>query len=417
MKAILALAVLTQRVLLTVTFYWFRLVTPSRKRRSIDWVVGPDETASVVHQISSAVPRTYSVCFTARDSYDFNYDYRPSALRSKRGRAWYRAVVAPVLMARLMNRALGFLYVGPSGFLIEAFDERDFELKFLKKHGLRCAIYWCGSDIRSTKKMHEIEKSMGLPNISTYIGLIVPEFETEAHEDSRRRRAMVAMKFADVMFDYPTDQSSYLTTYREPAFYFMSSDELFDHTHKFADLSSIVVIHATTSPAIKGTALVRSAVDKLRSEGYLFEYLEFVGSSHEDVVAGLARSHIALNQFYGFTTTVFGVEAMAAQCVVLASTDGSIETLLPPNVNEAIVVTKHWQVYSNLKHLLDNPALLEPIARRGQGWVRTFQSRDNTGKLMTGILDSVLDGTYDLAARSQLTIAQIYETTELTTHN
>lgn len=395
-----------QRLLLLLSYAVHRLTTRRHHRESIDWVVGPDELASCLAQIRAAVPGTYSVSFLREQAYDVHYDVGP--LRgTPRVRAIKRLFLGPWLLGRLMNRARGILYVGPTGFLLSP-DEREFELRFVRAQGLKVGLYWTGSDIRSTSVMHALEREMGIPNISTYIGVISPHYETPAHERVQRVRAEVAMRHAHVMFDYPSDQAGYLTCHREPTFFMLSKDHFTTDRSKFDDLSTIVVTHATTSPVIKGTPLVRAAVAQLRAEGYDFEYCELIGVSNAELLAQLRRTHIGLNQFYGFTITVFGVELLAAQCAVLSSSDSTIETNLPPGLNDAIMVTKHWQVYSNLKALLDAPERIEPLAARGAEWAWRYQSAENAGPLMTAILSSVLDGTYDADARSRLTQDEVY---------
>lgn len=396
----LRLIVFVQRFLLRLSYAWYRLATPASKRESIDWVVGVNELASMVYQVSRALPGSYSVSLARGGAYNFDYDvmYRRGASASANARR--ALIIGPLVLGRLMNEARGFLYVGASGFLTESADRRAFEFAFLKKHGLKIGVYWCGSEIRSTAKMHELERNTGLANISTYIGILNPYFETELHERVQQERARVANRYADVMFDNPIDQSSYLTGHREPFYYFMNDNRFADNEAKFDDLSRPVITHGTTSPVIKGTALVRAAIAKLREEGYDFEYVELIGVSNEKLLSELRRSHIALNQLYGFTTTVFGIEALAAQCAVLSSTDETIEPHMPPHTNKAMMVTKHWQVYDHLRQLLDEPERIKPLALYGQAWARVYASVSTTGPVLQGILDAVLDGSYDREARA-----------------
>jgi hypothetical protein len=67
---------------------------------------------------------------------------------------------------------------------------------------------------------------------------------------------------------------------------------------------------------------------------------------------------------------------------------------LPEGSNDCWVVTKHHQVYLNLKRLLDEPSQLEPIARRGREWAEQYACREGAATIMTRTLDSVLDGSY-----------------------
>ncbi len=411
MKILFPAAFVAQKVLLAMSFWYHRVVTPRSRRDSIDWVVGPVELASMVHQIALSLPRSVSVAFLGSRYYSYSYDYSPPQKMGKRMRLWHKLVFGPLLLGRLMVEARGFLYVGANGFLLHNVDQRDFEFRFLKRRGRRIGVYWCGSEIRSPKLMHELEQRMGLPNVFTYMGQVSARFETPAHEAVLRKRADSANRYADVMFDVPTDQTSYLVGHREPFFYFLAPSQFVDDTRKFDDLSRIVITHASTSPIIKGTQLVRAAIAKLVDEGYDFEYVELIRTDSATVAEQLARSHIALNQFYGFSTTVFGAEALAARCAVLSSADGTIETNLAPGANDASLVTKHWQVYDNLKSLLDHPDRIEPLATAGQDWARRYSSTENAGALLTGILDSVLGGNYRREERALLTPEQLFTVT------
>ena len=56
---------------------------------------------------------------------------------------------------------------------------------------------------------------------------------------------------------------------------------------------------------------------------------------------------------------------MANNCAVLMSADPSVEKGLPQNIKDAWMITKYWQVYDNLKLLLDNPKKIKYFANNG----------------------------------------------------
>lgn len=380
-----------QRVLLITSYHVHRL----RRRRlpEISWVVGPEDVASMVLQIGGAIPGSYSVNFSGDAAYDGGYTHRWRFRPDERGGWLERTVGGPILLGRLMNQAKGFIYVGAAGFLAIDLDAREFEFSYLARKGVPIVCYWCGSDIRSTQRMHELERRTGMPNISTYIGERAAILETPEWEERKRRIAEVASRYASAMFSNTVDHLSYLTMGTEPFLYFLPDVPL-ARPDKFDDLSRIVVVHATTAPSIKGTPLVRAAVALLREQGYDFEYVELIGVPNSKVREELARAHIAMNQFYGFSPAVFGAEALAAGCVVMMSADEHVETDLPPGSNDCWVVTKHHQVYTNLKRLLDDPQQLEGLARRGRAWAEQHAMRAGAGAKLMRILDAVLDGSY-----------------------
>jgi hypothetical protein len=386
-----------QRAALVVSYQMNSLRKKRLRERPISWVVGPDECAYMVIQISAALPGSFSVSFTEEAAYEQGYDLDLRTTPTSRWRWLERVIVGPILLGRLMNQADGFIYVGATGFLLSDRDMREFELAYLDKKGIPIVCYWCGSDIRSTQRMHELERATGMPNISTYIGQREPVFESAAYDALKRRIADVSSRYASAMFSNTVDHLSYLRMGTEPFLYFLPDEPKPDFS-KFRDLSSIVVVHATTSPIIKGTPLVRAAVAQLREEGYDFEYVELIGVPNAEIKRQLARAHIVMNQFYGFSPAVFGAEGLAAGAAVMMSCDEFVETDLPTGSNEGWMVTKHHQVYGNLKRLLDEPGRLEPIARQGRAWAEQFACRTGAGALMKKTLDAVLDGSYEVPA-------------------
>jgi len=387
------IAALAQRAALVTSYHVNRARRSGLRERPISWVVGPDECASMVRQIAGAIPNSYSVNFTQESVYGWEYDYK---FRTRFGSSWRwieRMIAGPLLLGRLMNQGSGVIYVGATGFLLTDPDQREFEFAYLARKGVPVICYWCGSDIRSIKRMHELERTTGMPNVSTYMGERGPIFETQEWDDLKRQIAGVASRYAAAMFSNSVDHLSYLTKGTEPFLYFLPAEPL-PNPDKFHDVSKLVIVHATTAPSIKGTPLVRSAVARLREEGYEFEYVELIGVPNATVKAELARAHIALNQFYGFSPAVFGVEALAAGCAVMMSADEFVEPDLPPGSNECWVVTKHHEVYTNLKRLLDDPTQLEQIARKGRAWAEQYAMRGGAGESLKRTLDAVLDGSY-----------------------
>lgn len=382
-----------QRAALVVSYHWYRMQRRRLASSPVSWVVGPDECASMVRQISQALPGTYSVNFSEESVYGYTYDFRFRTSRASRWRWTERKLRGPILLGRLMNQATGFIYVGSTGFLMSDTDQREFEFAYLRKKGLPIVCYWCGSDIRSVKRMHELERETGMPNVSTYMGERGAIYESDAWDQQKRRIAEVASRHASAMFSNTVDHLSYLTVGTEPFLYFLP-DEPLPNPGKFDDLSHPVVVHATTAPSIKGTALVRAAVARLREEGYDFEYVELIGVTNAQVKEQLARAHIAMNQFYGFSPAVFGVESLMAGCVVMMSADETVETDLPPGSNDAWVVTRHHEVDTKLRELLDDPSRMSGIAARGRAWAEAHAGRAAAGATLQRTLDAVLDGSY-----------------------
>lgn len=390
------LVLLLQRALLWLSYRWHKLTLRKSRKRSLTWVVGTYEIASMINQIARAVPGSYSVALEEDPYYDgvLSYDYVITGARGTRKRDWSRRICAPILLGRLANEAQGVIYLGAAGFLENAEDGRDYEFAWVKRRGLKVVCYWTGSDIRSLPRMKVLEAELDRPNIATYIHLTSPSLNTERSDNARRVLARACDKWADATFSNSVDHLGYVTMPTEPFLYFLPDDRLGDLS-QFDDTSTPVLVHATTSPVIKGTQLVRAAIAKLRAEGRTFEYVELLGVGNDVVVRELRRAHITLNQFYGFSPAVFGVEGLCAGTVVMMSADETVETDLPAGSNDAWVVTQHFQVYDNLKELLDAPHTWRGIAERGLEWASEYGTARGAGQRLNAVLDAVVAGTYN----------------------
>lgn len=385
MSVFAGVAPAVQKLALHASYAWHRIPAIRRRRPEIDWAVGPHEVAAVVYRITSVLPSAESAILRPHPYYTFRYDWVGGA-RTQIG-SW---IAGPWKLGELAARARGFIYVSELGFLDKLDDHRRYEFAFLKKHGKRLVCYFTGSDIRSLRKMAEREAHTGLPNIATYIAETNPSLASDAYEDVRRAIAEVADEFADMTFNADVDQQGYLTRPSERYLYFYPDEDITDDFSKFDDVRTPVLVHAASSPVIKGTQLVRAAVEQLRAEGYEFEYIELLRQPHAEVRAALARAHIVLNHFFGETPAVFGVESLAAGCVVMMRADENVEPMLPPGSNSAWVVTRHFEVVTHLRQLLDAPETWEAQARAGAAWVREQAAVSVTGRLLKEKLDTLL---------------------------
>ena len=249
-------------------------------------------------------------------------------------------------------------------------DGREYEFAFPRRHGCRIVCIFTGSEIRSHVLMAEVGSRLQRDVITTYQPLSAPTLATPARERERRRLAEATDRHAEVIFNPPVDQSAYLTRSTEPFPYFVEDVVIRRRPEKWvAPPDPLVLLHAPTAPLIKGTPLVRAAVSRLRSEGYVFEYVELQGRSNTQVQRELRRAHVVLNEFYSFVPGVFGLEAMAANAVMLCSADPKLEPSLPPDAADAWVVTPAWDIADRLRDLMNHPDRMQLQADRGTEWV------------------------------------------------
>jgi hypothetical protein len=342
----------------------------------------------MLRQLGDVIPRSFTVSLRRHPFYAHRYDSEryvggaPSL--------WERMVRRPLLLARLAQRADGVLYLGRRGFLGGA--SRAPEFAFLRRHGIRICCYFVGTDIRSAVLLEQLEERTGVPNLGGRYRVINPMMLTTDWDAAQRRTAQEADRYADVIYTARVDQLGYLTRQTEPVQYFLPESAFRERERPSGRRT--VVLHAPSNPLIKGTDLVRRAVDALLHEGRDFEYVELTGMPHHRVQEELDRADIVLNQFYALMPGVFGAEALAAGCAVMMSADGDVEPDLGPGANQAWCVTRHDQVLDHLRELLDDHARVAELGRRGREWCHRYMSERVAGARLNRVLDSVVAGTY-----------------------
>jgi hypothetical protein len=377
----------TQKILLNLSFF-AGIMNFTRNKKGGVWVVGTGEVAGMTTMIANAIPNSYSVVLEKNRFYNHRYSFQGLALKSHVFSRLLYYITGPVLLGYLASRVCGFIYVGSSGFLISQVDSREYEFRFLKSHGKKVVCYLTGSDIRSPLKMRLAFQKSGEENYGNYIPFVNSTYDTDDHELRVREVARVVDEYSDTFFNAEYDQAAHMNRKAHPFMYFFSLESIDFNNEKYNQISStrIRILHAPSSPVPKGTQVVRTVVRMLQNEGFKFEYVELTNSPNSQVLERLHDSHIVINELYAFMPGVFAIEAMAMSCVVLTRADSLYETQLPASSNDAWVVTPAYDLYTNLKKLLENPASLEIQARKGFDWVKKNASLEACGPKLNSIL-------------------------------
>lgn len=377
-----------QKALLYIS-YLFCKTFSFPKQRKISWVVGVDEMAAFIKYLSGALENSYSVNFCLNPFYSsFRYNFN-NTFKDVRLQFLLRLIAGPLLLGYLTNRADGFLYIWETGFLLNHLDQREFEFRFLKNRNKRIVCYFLGNDIRAPRLMMEYSKKINIEVAANYDFLLHPERLTDSYDAAKRKLAEVSEKYSNMIFNAPTDQMSYLKKEVQSFLYFIPDEIFFKNDGKYLDCKRVKVVHAPTAPITKGTQLVRAAITRLQNEGYLFDYIELIGMDNKKVLEALREAHIVLNEFYAFVPGMFGIEAMASHCALLTSADEKFEKALPTGSNNAWFVTRNYEIYDNLKKLLESPDIMKMYADAGYKWALYNAGYEYSGKKLSGLLTSI----------------------------
>ena len=345
-----------QRLILYVSDIYFTRV---RQEKQYKFVIGVDEIANNIFFLKNIFnDNAVSVSLTRNKFYLNNkYDYT-IGFENKYIHYLYHIFYGPYLLTKLANQSDVFIYFWYTGFCID----REIDYKFLKYKKKKIVCIFVGDDIRSRKLLKE--KALK-EKFDSYV--FYDQYDFEKSEKRIKKVAYLADKYADLVFYPRSAQTSYLKKSVDN-FVYMIDNKIFNEDKFIIKKDTkIKILHAPSNPALKGTPLVRAAIKKLELEGYNFEYIELIDKPNEEVLKLLKESHIVLNQFYATMPGLFGIEAMATKNAVLMSAKYEF---LPTKEEKPWLKTGYWEVYDNLKYLLDNPKIVETYANAGFNFVK-----------------------------------------------
>lgn len=349
--------------LIDVLLSGYFLLFPVREAQKRRFIVCGVEIATNIISIKKLIPEAMTVNFYSHRFHSFHYDHGP----------WNKMIftlIGPWLLVYFSRLADIFIYNWETGF---AYD-RAVDFAFLKGKGKKIVQIHCGEDIRSHKLMGEYYRKIGWPDHTKHRWKMKALLrDPQGYEAHKKRNARTTDKYADVVFSKEIDNMSYITSRINNFFYLADPQDHPSIPGKFDDLSVPKIVHAPSSPSNKGTPLVREAIEKLRAEGYVFEYTELIGMPHSEVIRHMSESHIVMNQFYSFCHGTFGVEAMLSKNCMFTSADPRYTHELYEDAEKAWVVTHYDKVYEKVKWILDHPEKIKQFAEKGHQYaLRNF---------------------------------------------
>lgn len=242
------------------------------------------------------------------------------------------------------------------------------DLKILKALNKKIVFVCFGSDIRSYHRLIEDLRDSGYKGHAHYlqVDFIESEIIKGGHwegDGAAKRRVIASEKYGDLILARPC----YAHLLKKP--YELFWPLLNEYKLKLAirKTSRPLIVHAPSKRFLKGTTYVLDAVERLKEDGYEFDFELCENMSSEDVCERLEKSEIAIDQLLLPTHGVFAVEAMGSGNVVLGSVikkyDGFDDSL-------PIVQTTPEFLYDDLKRLLEDPDRRMELAIEGMNYVQ-----------------------------------------------
>jgi hypothetical protein len=133
------------------------------------------------------------------------------------------------------------------------------------------------------------------------------------------------------------------------------------------------ILHCPSHPELKGTDVIRAAVERARGLGRAIEYVELTGRPHADVVQAMRECDFVIDQAYSDTPmAVFATEAGAHGKAVIVGgyiTPAQFEALLRPEWMPPTCYTHPADIADAVLRLVDDADLRRELGARSREFV------------------------------------------------
>lgn len=248
--------------------------------------------------------------------------------------------------SNILFRELHFLYEG----------------KLLKKNSIPMIMTFGGGDIRPIKYTNERNPYFYFKS-NSLVGII------------RDIRHFIRLKSWSYCLDYAIvdpEFYEYMKPYFKKVYIFRQPIGLDEIECKIPDKNNNlpVILHIPTEPVVKGTDLIIDACDKLKKEGFKFEFKLKRQLTQQELYKEIVNCDIYVDELKCGAHGVTAVEAMCAGKPTMTYIRNDLISAYPDDL--PLINTNPDTIYNNLKKLLINGELRNEIGLRSREYVEKY---------------------------------------------
>jgi glycosyltransferase involved in cell wall biosynthesis len=139
-----------------------------------------------------------------------------------------------------------------------------------------------------------------------------------------------------------------------------------------------VILHAPSNAQYKGTSYLKSAIERLRNEGYVFEFRLVQNVPIEQLYEEIGKSDLVVDQLIQGWYGLLPMEAMAINKPVICYMREELLSKLP---NDCPIINANPEtIYNVLKYCLDNKNYLQEKSKAGSEYVKRYHNSIDIAK-------------------------------------
>lgn len=245
------------------------------------------------------------------------------------------------------------------------------DLPLLKELGKKVVMQYWGSDVRMYSKAVKLNRYVKVKNTD---------------EDSIKRRLELISKFIpDCLVDY--ELAEYVKNYHSNVHYTRVAIDL--NKYKFikeTNNKKLLLVHAPTSPEIKGSTFILKAIDELKDK-YNFDFKVVQGLPHKEASKIYERADLIIDQILIGSYGVFAVEAMAMGKPVICWISDFMKEMYPKEL--PIISANPDNIKEKIEYAIKNKEMLKEIGTKSRVYAEKYHDMNRISENMIEIYKNI----------------------------
>lgn len=334
--------------------------------------VGLEDPAGIGSAYTRALRKLgYETCFVTYSKHPFSYSLSKNdySLGFERRNLISQYIILLVQFIKALFSYDIFIFPYAASFYISNNSRiANFDFPILKFFGKKIIVAFVGCDIkiRDDKKKQKISSCHPCT--------------LACDKNVKKKLSEVVEKYADLVLS----QKDYAGLLRKKYHPFWVPLNLEKYKPKYVFRKVPVIIHAPSNIDLKGTKEILKTINRLKKEGYKFDFRLLQGKKNKEVLEEIRNSDFVIDSLLGGWYGVFSAEAMALGKPVLGY-------LRPENlkkINVPMINTHPGNVYINIKKLIEmKPSKRAVIGKASRRFIEKYHSED---KIVGDILKALI---------------------------
>lgn len=245
------------------------------------------------------------------------------------------------------------------------------DLKLLKELGKKVIMQYWGSDVRMYSKAIKLNPYIKVKNMN--------------EDEIKRRLELISMYIPDCLVDY--ELAEYVKDYHSNVHYTRVAIDLKKYRLIKENCNDkMLIVHAPTSPEIKGTSYILKAVEELK-EKYDFEFTLVQGMPHEQATKIYEKADLIIDQILCGGYGVFAIESMAMGKPVICWIDDFMKEKYPKEL--PIISANPDNIKEKIEYAIKNKDMLKEVGIKGRRYVEKYHNMNIVSENMLQIYKSL----------------------------